>query len=132
MANDTEEASSSAAEVAAAAPTKSPYQQLAYSPLRDESPNAFDEDKYGRARTHIAGLGHVSAKDVFKHYRRSYLTPFFGSNEAEPDAQPKGAPHPCQRFSREVHTCLEANHNSFAFCQTRVAAFKQCLREFSM
>ncbi|KAG5471084.1 hypothetical protein CUR178_02392 [Leishmania enriettii] len=131
MANDTEEAPSSAAEAAATAPTKSPYQQLEYPPLRDESPNVY-EDKYDRARTHIAGLGHVSAKDVFKYYRRSYLTPFFGSNEPESDAQPKGAPHPCQRFSREVHACLEANHNSFAFCQTRVAAFKQCLREFSM
>ncbi|AYU81822.1 hypothetical protein, conserved [Leishmania donovani] len=132
MANDTEQAQSPSAELAAAAPEQQPRHALEFYPLRDESRNAMDQEKYGRARTHIAGLGHVSAKDVFKDYRRSWLTPFFGSNEPEPTFQQEGTQHPCQIFSREVHRCLEDHHNSFAFCQTRVAAFQQCLREFSM
>ncbi|KAG5470665.1 hypothetical protein LSCM1_01911 [Leishmania martiniquensis] len=132
MVNDTKKALPPSAEVNAATLAGYSQQQLELPPLRDASYNASDEEKYGRARTHIAGLGHVSAKDVFKQYRRSYLTPFFGANEPEPSVQAEGAPHPCQHFSREVHTCLEANHNSFAFCQTCVAAFQKCLREFSV
>ncbi|CBZ29654.1 conserved hypothetical protein [Leishmania mexicana MHOM/GT/2001/U1103] len=132
MANDTEQAQSPPAELAAAAQEKPPRQPLEFYPLRGESHNADDQEKYGRARTHIAGLGHVSAKDVFKHYRRSWLTPFFGSNEPEPTFRQERAQHPCQIFSREVHRCLEEHSNSFGFCQTRVAAFQQCLREFSV
>ncbi|XQJ29792.1 hypothetical protein NXY56_005852 [Leishmania guyanensis] len=132
MADETEQAQSPSAELAAATPEEQPRQHLEFPPLRDESRNPLDQEKYDRARTHIAGLGHVSSKDVFKDYRRSWLTPFFGSNEPEPTFQEEGTLHPCQIFSRQVHTCLEKNNNNFAFCQTRVAVFQQCLREFSL
>lgn len=130
MTNESEqptEVSTTAA--AAAAPAK---QSQEFHSLRSESHNAFEVEKYGRARGHIGGLGHVSARDVFKNYRRSWLTPFFGANEPEPIFKEEETLHPCQIFSREVHLCLEGHQNSFAMCQTRVAAFQQCLREFSM
>ncbi|KAL7699812.1 hypothetical protein N2W54_002770 [Lotmaria passim] len=104
----------------------------AFHSLHDEIHNAFEEDKYHRARNHIGGLGHVSANDVFKNYKRSWLTPFFGSNEPEPIFEEAKHLHPCQIFSRDVHLCLEMNNNSFPLCQSRVAAFQHCLREFSM
>ncbi|GET91601.1 hypothetical protein, conserved [Leishmania tarentolae] len=132
MANDTEPAQSPSAGLAAAAEESQPLQSLESHSLHGELHNAVDQEKYGRARTHIAGLGHIYAKDVFKQYRRTWLTPFFGSNEPEPTFRLEGAQHPCQMFSREVHRCLEEHSNAFAFCQTRVAAFQQCLREFSM
>ncbi|KAG5496321.1 hypothetical protein JKF63_02623 [Porcisia hertigi] len=132
MANGTDEPHSSFSEVSVAAPETQPRPQPDFSVLRDEAQDALEQEKYGRARTHVAGLGHVSAKDVFRNYRRSWLTPFFGSNEPEPTFQREGTPHPCQILSREVHKCLEAHNNSFALCQTSVATFQQCLREFSM
>ncbi|KPI90093.1 hypothetical protein ABL78_0738 [Leptomonas seymouri] len=100
-------------------------------PLPDDALNDSSSDKYQRARNHISGIEHASANNAFKSYKRSWLTPFFGSNEAEPFFEEKKL-NPCQAFSRDVHQCLEANNNSFALCQTRVAAFQHCLREFAM
>ncbi|KAK7201967.1 hypothetical protein NESM_000264700 [Novymonas esmeraldas] len=132
MTNDSHQSQSPPAEAAAGAPETLSRQQFTTRATQNDAHTALEQEKYGRARNHVAGLGHIIAKDVFKDYRRSWLTPFFGSNEPELSFKAVEVGHPCQIFSREVHKCLDANRNSFAFCQTRVSAFQQCLREFSV
>ncbi|KPA84857.1 hypothetical protein ABB37_01325 [Leptomonas pyrrhocoris] len=132
MTTDTPTQPQEPADAATATSRKADPTKLTFHSLHDDAHDAFEQDKYHRARTHIGGLGHVSAKDVFKNYKRSWLTPFFGSNEPEPIFEEEKNLHPCQIFSRDVHLCLEVNNNSFALCQTRVAAFQHCLKEFSM
>jgi hypothetical protein len=132
MAGDTSTQPQESAHEASTMPSKNDAAKPAFHFLRDETHNAFEVEKYHRARNHIGGLGHVSASDVFKNYKRSWLTPFFGSNEPEPIFEEEKTLHPCQIFSRDVHMCLDMNNNNFGLCQARVAAFQYCLREFSM
>lgn len=119
----------STAESTSAAPEKAVWHSM----HEEEPQTSFDDvDKYHRARMHVSSLGHVSAKDAFRSYRPSWLTPFFGSNTPETVPRESAQLHPCKLFSREVRNCLEASKNSYALCQTRVAAFQQCLKEFSL
>lgn len=98
----------------------------------EDTKTAFDGDRYGRARTHFNTLGDVKGSDAFKGYERNWLASFFGANAPEPFMSPGPRVHPCKLFSNEVHRCLERNSNDFLLCQTRVANFQQCLKEFGL
>ncbi|EAN93827.1 hypothetical protein C3747_135g103c [Trypanosoma cruzi] len=87
--------------------------------------------KHVRARTHSTDIGDSKRTVAFGEYRRSWLTPFFGSNDSEPQFS-WNAVHPCKLFSRHVHECLEQHENNVDFCQTRVALLQSCLNEFNM
>lgn len=96
-----------------------------------KSKTVFDRDKHDRARTHLTNLDDINATDVFRQYKRSWLTPFFGANETEPYLLHTTV-HPCRIFSNEVHRCLHSRGNDYGHCQPQVAAFQKCLVDFKL
>lgn len=122
----------SAEGVASDVPTLIPDVDIEPHRKSEDVKTAFDADRYHRGRMHFTSLGDVKASDAFQSYKRNWLASFFGSNEPEPFISVGPKVHPCKLFSHEVHRCLEKNDNNFFFCQTRVANFQQCLREFNM
>ncbi|KAG8344535.1 hypothetical protein TRVL_04641 [Trypanosoma vivax] len=64
----------------------------------------------------------------FRTERRSWLTPFFGSNIPEPPVTYSSA-HPCSAYSQKVHECLDRHGNNVDFCQSKLFLLQSCLRE---
>ncbi|RNF25866.1 uncharacterized protein Tco025E_01871 [Trypanosoma conorhini] len=88
-------------------------------------------ERHTRAHTHVSDIGDSKKTVAFKEFRRSWLTPFFGANEPEPELS-WGSAHPCKVFSRHVHECLEQHDNNVDFCQTKLALLQSCLDEFNI